>query len=150
MLRLAPTSALLLAAVALIAIFPAGCGEAAGSSDSQAYSEVLQGLSDAARSGAGYDAVRHARHLEPAHQAMVEGFCLAIREMVLSREDPKDFAHPYINGRIEARGKMELREMKLNLSPRLIDDAMDELREAIDLGSLSAKLNRNYVKACYR
>jgi len=45
---------------------------------------------------------------------------------------------------------MELREMKLNLSPRLIDDAMDELREAIDLGSLSAKLNRNYVKACYR
>ena len=153
MLKLASSCALLLVAVALVNIALTGCGEAKGDSDSQAYREVLQGLSDAAQSGADYDAVRHARDLKPADQAAIEGFCQSIREFALSDEDPRDFPSTYVSGRVEEGGRMRLREMKqetkLNVDPSLVGDAMGELREAIDLGSLSIELNRNYVGACY-
>jgi hypothetical protein len=139
-------------AAVLIGVALLGCGDSAEgeSADTQAYVEVLHGLARAAKAEASYDAVNHARDLEPAHEATIFGFCRAIREMVLSDENPKGITYPAINTRISVNGQMELREMKLGVDPAGVNAAMGELRKAIDYSLLTDELNRGYVSACYR
>jgi hypothetical protein len=151
-LRQALSAAFTIAAGVLISASLVACGSNAegDSGGAQAYNEVLQGLAKAAESKGGYDAVKHANDLEPALEATIVGFCRAIREMVLSDEDPHRFTDAEINTRIAYNGQMELREMKLDVEPTLVGTAMDDLRQRIDYSSLSDELNKAYVSACYR
>lgn len=143
---------LLMVAIGLAGLAPAGCGDdAEGGGDetnqpSQAYTDLLTGLEAAARSESSFKAGSKANEFNVPEEAVVDAFCETAWQLEINSELDRLARYGYMVGRIR-----NLAEYDLNGKYKAeVGAAMAVLLKTVDLRSLDGKLVHGYKKACYQ
>jgi hypothetical protein len=131
----------------LISLAMGGCGGSSPTGDVNhlTYDQVLHGLKGAALSDEPYKkTIRQAEDLNRVQIAVVHAFCNFAWEVWINREGYKLADHAYVVGRVR-----DPIRYKIYGHGGAVREAVDELRKAFDLESLTESLLRRYSRACY-
>lgn len=145
LLSLATIGAVLVMAIAL-----SGCGsdndDQAQAESGQAFDEVVLGLKDAAASNEGFNGARRANAFDAPEKAVLKEFCNFVWQINVNSEEDLLGDRAYVDARITKYAAYE----KGDAFADLVDDAMDELQTVIDLASITPKMIKPYLRACYQ
>jgi hypothetical protein len=145
------TRTLVVVAVAAVAVnfTLVGCGSGSDGGGG-AYTEMLNGLKEAALANETYKAARQAKTLPEPQRYVIESFCNMAWQIPVNNEFSVLSEQPFIVSRIKVTAERDLNGPNSDtLKNPEIAVPFNELSEVVDLASLDADSIRGYSKACY-
>ena len=156
-----PRVGLLIAAVALVALAVAGCGEESEAVPSNTdgagiskepvseYVEVLGDFQAAASEGESYDAYGFAEYFPATQRAAVHAFCFIADELVKDAAS-EQLEDPPLTRMVTRKAEADLKSERDIVAPGPARRAIGKLSAILGLESLDREQAENYVRACYR